>query len=793
MLKKLFLWSLVAVAVIFLAGCGRTAVPDSAFSGGTALAQVSPPALPAQPEKIDSASSERVIASKSAVQIHLNAGWNIISFPFKNVTSCSGFTYKIYKYNGTGYDSINPITQPDSIDCHYGYWAYTVNAADVTVDGTANTGSDKITSVDLSYGWNFIGFPFSSTQYFSVISVRRNSETRTLADASSGSVLWLYNRVYEYGSGSWISQLTSQPGNSFVTGKGYMLWCWMASTLQFSDSSHPLTLSSISPSVLLQGGTVVLTGSGFGSIQATGSVRFNGLNASSVASWSDTRIVCKVPSGAASGDVLVANAAGVSNSQSYTVSTTGITGRLTGGSGIALNILATFTAISGGVPGSSNAYSNPVDGTYAIATAPGVYAIFTISASGYVDATAQGTTPTTGNVAPQIDWQMVGSGGQAPTFTIIVGGGATPVLETVSPSVVLPGSTVKLTGSGFGNIQGTGNVRFNGSYAVDPSISWSDTQIICKVPPGATSGNAIVTTPGGSSDGVAYTVAASGTALSGRLTRNTATPLSVLGTFFTVEAPTVPAAYSNPVDGTFLIPVSPAAYAIFTITASGYVDATAQGTTPSAAGNVAVQNDWLMVATGGQAPTFAIVPGGGGTAPVLSSMTPSVVLHGSTVVLGGSGFGNTQGTSTVSLGGTSVTSIASWADNQIICKVPEGAVSGTAAVTVSGGTSNAIAYTLATTGITGRLTGGTGIPLNMLGTFYVYYGGVTGALTCYSNPLDGTFAIPTETNSYAIITISAIGYVDATAQGGTPASGTIKAESDWQMVPTGGRAPMFTL
>jgi hypothetical protein len=246
------------------------------------------------------------------------------------------------------------------------------------------------------------------------------------------------------------------------------------------------------------------------------------------------------------------------------------------------------------------------------------------------------------------------------------------------------------------------------------------------------------------------------------------------------------------VDGTFVIPVTPAAYAIFTVSADGYVDGTAQGTTPTA-GNVPSQHDWQMVATGGQAPYFSIITGGGGTAPSISSMTPSVVLPGSTVVLSGSGFGAAQGNSTVSMGGTSVTSIASWSDNQIICKVPTGAVSGNVTVTTTGGTSNGFAYTKAETGISGRLLKSAGTPMNLLGTFLVFYGGVTGALTCYSNPVDGTFAIPTAANSYAIITISAQGYVDATAQGETPASGIIKAESDWPMVPTGGQAPTFIL
>jgi hypothetical protein len=35
--------------------------------------------------------------------------------------------------------------------------------------------------------------------------------------------------------------------------------------------------------------------------------------------------------------------------------------------------------------------------------------------------------------------------------------------------------------------------------------------------------------------------------------------------------------------------------------------------------------------------------------------------------------------------------------------------------------------------------------------------------------------------------------VQATAQGNTPASGTVKPESDWEMKPTGQQPPTFTI
>ncbi|MFH0800982.1 MAG: C1 family peptidase [bacterium] len=181
-----------------------------------------------------------------------------------------------------------------------------------------------------------------------------------------------------------------------------------------------------------------------------------------------------------------------------------------------------------------------------------------------------------------------------------------------------------------------------------------------------------------------------------------------------------------------------------------------------------------------------------GTAPILNSLAPTVVLRGSTVILTGSDFGTAQGTSTVSFNGVSATDYV-WSDTQIICKVPDSATSGNVAVMTSGGTSSGQAYTIYATGISGRLLASSGTPLSGLGTFMVITGGPGGASPSYSHPLDGTFAVPTIPDTYVIFTISADAHADATAQGIGSASGTVKAEPDWQMVPLGGQPPIITI
>jgi len=63
---------------------------------------------------------------------------------------------------------------------------------------------------------------------------------------------------------------------------------------------------------------------------------------------------------------------------------------------------------------------------------------------------------------------------------------------------------ITISGSGFGSVQGNGNVKFNGVTAT--LNSWSDTSISANVPFIATSGNVTVTAGGVQSNGVFFTV-----------------------------------------------------------------------------------------------------------------------------------------------------------------------------------------------------------------------------------------------------------------------------------------------
>ena len=79
--------------------------------------------------------------------------------------------------------------------------------------------------------------------------------------------------------------------------------------------------------------------------------------------------------------------------------------------------------------------------------------------------------------------------------------------------------------------------------------------------------------------------------------------------------------------------------------------------------------------------------------PAITSLSPGSGAVGGSVTITGSGFGASQGSSTVSLNGTSAT-VTNWSDSSIIAIVPAGATSGLFSVTVNTQTANSSTFTV---------------------------------------------------------------------------------------------------
>ncbi len=87
--------------------------------------------------------------------------------------------------------------------------------------------------------------------------------------------------------------------------------------------------------------------------------------------------------------------------------------------------------------------------------------------------------------------------------------------EPVAPSITslgvtsgAVGTSVSISGANFGATQGSSTVTFNGTAAA--VTSWSSTSIVAIVPAGATTGNVVVTVGGVASNGIMFTVSATG-------------------------------------------------------------------------------------------------------------------------------------------------------------------------------------------------------------------------------------------------------------------------------------------
>jgi RHS repeat-associated protein len=108
----------------------------------------------------------------------------------------------------------------------------------------------------------------------------------------------------------------------------------------------------------------------------------------------------------------------------------------------------------------------------------------------------------------------------------------------------------------------------------------------------------------------------------------------------------------------------------------------------------------LEVSAGGSASgtaTFdnvSITPGSSLPNPTITGLLPASGAPGTQVAFSGSGFGATQGASTVYFNGAPATSISSWSDAQIQAIVPDGATTGSVSAVVSNITGNGPNFTV---------------------------------------------------------------------------------------------------
>ena len=291
--------------------------------------------------------------------------------------------------------------------------------------------------------------------------------------------------------------------------------------------------------------------------------------------------------------------------------------------------------------------------------------------------------------------------GVAATQNILQAESTEPAIESVTPESAAEGMEVTIVGENFGSsiraIEGTSGVSFNGVWG-QPSY-WSETQIQVPVPAGAPSGLVTVMAGGEGSNGLAFVV------------ERPAPLIEAVDSSFGPEGATVE------ISGRNFGPAMEASQGWSGVSFDGlwgvptyWSDREIQVAAPAG-----VPGGLIVVRSGGQesnrspfamtgdktasrVAVAASVSEGGG--PAISKLKPDSGQAGTSVKLKGSGFGASQGTSTVTFNGKA-SSPSRWSDRKIRVPVPAGGATGLVVVTVDGKMSNGVEFTVTGTGGSG--------------------------------------------------------------------------------------------
>jgi RHS repeat-associated protein len=579
---------------------------------------------------------------------------------------------------------------------------------------------------------------------------------------------------------SWADGQITATVPSAATGPVQVTVGSVASNVNVYFSVPPPQVTSISPTSGVVGTQVTVNGSGFGPSQGSSCVAFGTFCATSVSSWSATQIVANVPNGTTTGPAWVKVSGAVSN-QDVLFSTPN-------------PIVSSVSPTTGpvGTPIQVNGSGFGATLGTSLITVNGQTAAVTSWSDGQIVATIP-STATTGPVQVK-----VATFGSNANIDFLV---PPPQVTSISPSSGVTGNSVTVNGSGFQNAQGSSSISFTGRAAA--VISWNNTQIVATVPSGTTTGPVKVTVnnlasnqdvvfttftpivtglspasaPGGAQvqiNGVGFgntqgsssviiggyapsVVSWSNTeivantvsyATTGAVTVTVNSVTSNNDNIFTVLAPQI----------TGISPTSGGAGTQVTITGSNFASAS-NCCDVLFNGKTATINSWSSTQT------VATVPSGATTGPVsiyvsstfgsnenviftmpnpvVVSLSPANGPLAAQVQVNGSGFGATQGSSTLSFNGFNAV-VTSWSDTQVVATVPNSATTGPVKVTEGGVASNTgVNYNVPPPQVTGisPSSGGVGTQVTITGsnfqaqptTGYVYFNGSFATIVSWNN------------------------------------------------------------
>jgi hypothetical protein len=241
-----------------------------------------------------------------------------------------------------------------------------------------------------------------------------------------------------------------------------------------------------------------------------------------------------------------------------------------------------------------------------------------------------------------------------------------PSITNVSPTAGTAGTQVTVAGSGFGSPQGNGIILLGS--ALGTVVSWNNNQVIATVNTGSSSGVAQIQQNGLSSNSIAFTVDTA-------LISNVSPAGGLPGTQVTITGSGFGAT-----QGSGMVWLG-TAVGVVTNWSDGQVAATV------AAGSTSGNAQILQNGVWSNALPFPI------DSLQIANVTPNSGAAGTVVTITGGGFGNSQGSGSVSFGGAAA-SIVGWSDAQVMASVPSNAVTGVVKVEQNEVWSNAVGFTV---------------------------------------------------------------------------------------------------
>ena len=419
-------------------------------------------------------------------------------------------------------------------------------------------------------------------------------------------------------------------------------------------------LTSISPTRIKTGNRLTLTGGNFGTRRGSGYVLFTSNvrpSATDYVSWSNSRIVVKVPARARSGNVQVVTTNGRSGAKRLEVESASPRITSISPNRVQYNQIVT---IRGTAFGASRGTSRVI---FREGKVP--------RSSQYIswsDTQIRVRVPTGARTG---DVQVVTARGRASTGLTIT----SPWISSISPQTGGTNTVVTVNGGNFGTSLRDISVWI-GSVEVSSSsfTTWSIVRIRFRIPPNTPPGNLTVRTPEGTSNAVRLQITSPYLTSISPMQVRTGDRLTLTGGNFGTRR------------------------------GSGYVLFTSN-VRPSAADYVSWSNSRIVVRVPARAQSGDVQVStsngtsgtkrleiGAASSPQITSVSPRQVRYNQAVTVIGSNFGSSRGSSTVRIGPVAIpsSSLASWSNTRIRFRVPTNVRSGNVTVRTSAGTSNAI-------------------------------------------------------------------------------------------------------